>query len=114
MPVRGDVYLAKLDPTQGSEQGGERPVVVMSRDAINQSSPVVIVVPVTDQENKKHIYPSQVVLRAGEGGLKIDSVALGEQVRAITKTRLTTRLGHLAPHSIAAIGGALKAALDLP
>lgn len=113
MPKRGDVYLASLDPTQGSEQGGQRPVVVMSRDAINLSSPVVIVVPVTDLTNKKRIYPSQVILRAGEGGLKIDSVALGEQVRAINVTRLATRLGHLAPHSVVAIGGALKAALDL-
>ena len=113
MPKRGDVYLAKLDPAQGSEQGGERPVVVMSRDAINQSSPVVIVVPVTNLTNKKRIYPSQVVLKAGEGGLKMDSVALGEQVRAINVTRLSTHLGHLAPHSVVAIGGALKAALDL-
>jgi len=107
------VYLANLDPTEGSEQGGQRPVVVMSRDAINQSSPVVIVVPVTDMNNKKRIYPSQVVLKAGEGGLKIDSVALGEQVRAINVTRFATRLGQLAPHSIIAIGAALKVSLDL-
>lgn len=105
--------MANLDPTQGSEQGKQRPVVVMSRDAINQSSPVVIVVPVTDLTNKKRIYPSQVVLKAGEGGLKMDSVALGEQVRAISVTRFATRLGQLTPQSIVAIGAALKTALDL-
>ena len=105
--------MANLDPTQGSEQGGQRPVVVMSRDAINQSSPVVIVVPVTDLTNKKRIYPSQVVLKAGEGGLKMDSVALGEQVRAINVTRFATRLGQLTPQNIVAIGAALKTALDL-
>jgi mRNA interferase MazF len=74
---------------------------------------VVIVVPVTDSANKKRIYPSQVVLKAGEGGLRIDSVALGEQVRAINATRLALRMGHLAAHSVVAIGAALKVALDL-
>ncbi len=105
--------MANLDPTQGSEQGKQRPVVVMSRDAINQSSPVVIVVPVTDLTNKKRIYPSQVVLKAGEGGLKMDSVALGEQVRAISVTRFASRLGQLTSQSVVAIGAALKTALDL-
>ena len=33
---RGDVYDARLDPTEGSEQAGWRPVVVVSRDAINR------------------------------------------------------------------------------
>jgi mRNA interferase MazF len=113
VPRRGEVYLANLDPTEGSEQGGQRPVVVMSRDAINQNSPVVIVVPVTDMNNKKRIYPSQVVLKAGEGGLRINSVALGEQVRAINVTRFATRLGQLSPQSITAIGAALKVSLDL-
>jgi mRNA interferase MazF len=85
----------------------------MSRDAINQSSPVVIVVPITDLINKKRVYPSQVVLKAGDSGLKMDSVALGEQVRAISVTRLGTRLGQLTAHSIVALGAALKTALDL-
>jgi len=38
---RGEVYDARLDPVEGSEQRGSRPVVVVSRDAINESSPVV-------------------------------------------------------------------------
>lgn len=42
---RGDVYLARLDPTESSEQAGTRPVIIVSRDAINASSPVVVVVP---------------------------------------------------------------------
>jgi len=111
---RGDVYVARLHPTEGSEQAGERPVVVVSRDAINQHSPVVVIVPLTDRANKTKIYPSHVILKAGEGGLIIESVALGEQIRAISKTRLVRHLGHLAPRSITAIGAALKIALDLP
>ena len=113
MPKRGDVYLARLDPHEGSEQGGERPVIVMSRDSINEYSPVVIIVPTTDRANKRRIYPSHVILKAGEGGLSIESVALGEQVRAINQTRFIKQLGHLSNQSIIQIGAALKIALDL-
>jgi mRNA interferase MazF len=85
----------------------------MSRDAINQSSPVLVIVPVTDRNHKARIYPSHVVLKAGEGGLTKESVALGEQVRAINKTRFTTYVGHLSNNSITQIGAALKITLDL-
>jgi mRNA interferase MazF len=111
--TRGDVWVAGLDPTKGAEISGARPVVVVSRDAINLSSPLVIVVPVTGRENKLKIYPSHVILAAGDGGLTKESVAVCEQVRAVQSSRLTKQLGHLAPPSIAAIGAALKIALDL-
>ncbi len=113
MPKRGDVYMARLDPRQGSKQAGERPVVIVSRDAINQNSPVVIVVPVTNRKHKTRIYPSQVVLKAGDGGLTKESVALGEQVRAISTERFRRQLGHLAAASLLQIADALKIALDL-
>jgi mRNA interferase MazF len=114
-PVRrGGVYYARLNPTEDSEQGGTRPVVVVSRDAINEYSPVVIVVPLTDRKHKSRTYPSQVILKAGDGGLPKESIALGEQLRAISKTRLSRPIGHLAKQSIAAIDSALKIALDLP
>jgi mRNA interferase MazF len=105
--------MARLDPKEGSEQAGSRPVVVMSRDSINQNSPVVIVVPVTDRNHKKRLYPSHVVLKTGDGGLTKESVALGEQVRAISTTRFIRQLGHLTPQSITEVGAALKIALDL-
>ena len=113
MPKRGDIYLARLNPQEGSEQAGHRPVIVVSRDSINQNSPVVICVPVTDRIHKRRIYPSQVVLKAGDGGLTKDSIALGEQVRAISQTRFVKFMGHLSAQSITQIGVALKIALDL-
>ena len=42
---RGEIYDARLEMTEGSEQGGTRPVIIVSRDVINLSSPVVLVVP---------------------------------------------------------------------
>jgi mRNA interferase MazF len=112
--IKGDVYEAVLDPTQGSEQGGTRPVVIVSRDAINHNSPIVVIVPLSKRENHARIYPSQIEIRAGVGGLRKDSVAMGEQVRAISKTRLTKSIGHLPSPVIAKLNAALKIALDLP
>jgi mRNA interferase MazF len=112
--IRGDVYEAALDPTKGSEQHGTRPVVIVSRDAINHSSPIVVIVPITGRENNVRVYPSQIEIRAGESGLRKDSVAMGEQVRAISKMRLTWQLGHLPGPVMAKLNAALKIALDLP
>ena len=114
MTRRGDVYQARLDPAEGSEQRGDRPIVIVSRDAINQNSPVLIVVPLTDRANRKRIYPSQVILPQGEGGLTLESVALCEQVRALSKSRLLRQRGRLGEATMADIGAALKIALDLP
>lgn len=80
---RGDVFDACLDPTEGSEQAGFRAVVIVSRDAINAASPVIIVIPCTTFRPGRRLYPSHVLIRAAEGSLDVDSVALCEQVRAL-------------------------------
>ena len=113
-PVRrGEVYDARLDPTEGSEQAGIRPVIVVSRDAINLASSVVIVVPCTTYRTGRRVYPSQVLLTASEGGLTNDSVALGEQVRALAKRRLLARRGMLSVAALRHVDRALLIALDL-
>lgn len=107
------MFFALLDPTKGSEQAGTRPVVIVSRNAINLNSPVVICVPFTDLANCPRIYPSQVLVRKGVGGLRHDSVALCEQVRAITIARLKTHIGRLDPQTMSTIDDGLKIALNL-
>ncbi len=110
---RGEVYEARFGPgTEGSEQAGQRPAVIVSHDAINTSSSVIIVVPCTTYRGR-HIYSSQVLLRAPDGGLTADSVALGEQVRALSKTRLLYQRGMLSPEALTRIDRALLVALDL-
>jgi mRNA interferase MazF len=111
---RGDVYQTVLDPADGSEQAGTRPAIIVSRDAINTSSPVLIIVPLTSRANKKTLYPSHAELKMGEAGLTADSVALCEQVRAISKTKLQKHLGHLSNQRMSQVNAALKIALDLP
>ena len=111
---RGDIYDARLNPTEGSEQAGTRPVVIVSRNAINRYSPVVVIVPLTDAAaNVKRSYPSNVVLSQPEGGLTLDSVALTGQVRAIAKIRLLQQRGSLSPESMQKVGTALRITLDL-
>jgi mRNA interferase MazF len=110
---RGAVYDARLDPTSGSEQAGTRPVVIVSRDAINLSSPVVIAVPCTTYHPRRRLYPSQVLISAPEGGLDADSIALCEQVRALDKNRLVRQRGALSPTTLAQLDRALLVALDL-
>jgi mRNA interferase MazF len=110
---RGDVYDARLNPTEGSEQAGIRPVIIVSRNAINQYSPVIVVVPVTNAANVKRAYPNNVEIQKGNGGLTADSVALGGQVRAIAISRLLRQRGALSPRIIQQIYNALRITLDL-
>jgi mRNA interferase ChpB len=44
---RGDVYLVSLDPTEGHEQPGKRPVLIVSPTAFNALTKAPVVVPIT-------------------------------------------------------------------
>jgi mRNA interferase MazF len=107
------VFNARLDPTEGSEQAGTRPVVVVSRDSINANSPVVVVVPVTDAANVKRVYPSHAYLPTSSGGLKVDSIAKAEQIRAIQTSRFVSYWGRLDATSLKAIDEAIRITLAL-
>ncbi|PSB02403.1 type II toxin-antitoxin system PemK/MazF family toxin [Merismopedia glauca] len=110
---RGEVYDARLDPVEGSEQGGTRPVIIVSREAINASSPLVMAVPCTTYRVGRRIYPSQIVISAPDGGLDSDTIALGEQLRTLSKTRLLRLRGMLSQEALAQLNQALLIALDL-
>ena len=109
---RGDVYFARLGDAR-AEGLDEIPVIVMSRDSLNQNCPVIVVVPVVEKMGKTRNYPSRVSIRAGDGGITVDSIALGEQVRALDTSRLGKQVGHLAAHTIAEISVVLRIVLDI-
>ncbi len=113
-PNRGDIFNACLSPVEGSEQAGTRPVVVVSRDAINRNSSVVVVCPITDAANKKKLYPSHARVAKGNGGLTMDSVVVCEQIRSISVTRLKHRMGTVDRATMTGIEAAIKITLDLP
>ncbi|WP_427158305.1 type II toxin-antitoxin system PemK/MazF family toxin [Aliinostoc sp. HNIBRCY26] len=111
---RGEVYDARLEPTEGSEQGGTRPVIIVSRDAIAAYSPVILAVPCTTYKIGKRVYPTQVLISAPDGGLTSDSIAMTDQVRVLSKTRFLSLRGILSDEMIALLNQALLIALDLP
>ncbi len=110
---RGEVYDARLEPVEGSEQGGTRPVIVVSRDAINAYSPVVLAIPCTTYRTGKRVYPTQTLIRALEGGLTVDSIAMGDRVRVLAKTRLLQLRGNLSSETLKQLDRSLLIALDL-
>lgn len=91
---RGDIYYANLNPVIGSEQGGTRPVLIISNDIGNKHSPTVIVAAITSRVQTKAKLPTHLYLETIEG-LPDSSIILFEQIRTIDKTRLKERLTHL-------------------
>ena len=96
MKYQWHIFLAALDPIKGSEQAGRRPVLVISREEINQLLPVVNAIPLTSRKSPERIiYPNEVLLPAGTGGLRVDSIALCYQIRTLDKGRLEQDWGEL-------------------
>ena len=85
---RGDIYMAELGVTKGSEQGGRRPVVIIQNDVGNKFSPTVIAVTMTSQQGKRPL-PTHVSLNKDDyKNLTHNSVVLAEQIVTLDKTRL--------------------------
>lgn len=104
MCKRGDIYFVNCGCDRSSSlQCGIRPVLVVSNNQANAHSPVVTVVPLTGQIQKKDSLPTHVLIPCSRShGLTKPSVALAEQVTAIDKSRLTDLRGHIKDHRIMA------------
>lgn len=84
--LRGDVYYANLDPSQGAETQKTRPVVIVSNNSANRANALVTVLPVTS--NVTRIYPFEVKLPAKDTGLGKDCKVMAQQIRTLDKGRL--------------------------
>lgn len=109
--LRGEIHLVDLDPTRTSEATKRRPAVLVSNDRANASAErlgrgVVTVVPLTS--NVDHVYPFQVLLHATETGLRADSKAQCEQIRAVSVERLGPALGRVPAGLLAQIDDAMR------
>lgn len=82
-------------------------------NSVNRYSPVVVICPLTIASHVSRLYPSDVLVREPEGGLRKDSVVLTLQVRAVAKARLLQRLGGLEADTLTQIDQALNITLDL-
>lgn len=108
---RGDIYYANLSPVVGSEQGGNRPVVIIQNDIGNKFSPTVIVAAITSVH--KTSMPTHVQLDSKKYGLAKNSVVLLEQIRTIDKKRLTSKIGNLDRSSMMNVNKALQISLGM-
>ncbi len=106
-PRRGEVWWAALDPTMGSEIAKTRPCVVMTRDLINQHRRTVVVIPLSSSPKAS----SPILIAVNCAGRR--AVAVVDQVRAVAKERLQSRMGVLTENEMDAIGEALQQVLEL-
>ena len=86
---RYDIYLACLDPVQGSEMGKMRPVVIVSDDLRNQRLQTVVVCPLTSQLHPQ--WRSRLQLRCAG---KPAEIAV-DQIRVLSRIRLTRKIAQL-------------------
>lgn len=109
---RGDIYYAELNPVIGSEQGGTRPVLIISNDIGNRHSPTVIVAAITSKTQSKAKLPTHASAREYEG-LERNSIVLLEQIRTIDKQRLERYVGAMPTEIMARVDKALAISIDL-
>lgn len=101
---RGELYYADLNPVVGSEQGGERPVLIIQNNIGNKHSPTAVVVAITSKLCKSNL-PTHVKLHFPK--LPKDSMALLEQIRTIDKCRISMYIGKLSQEEMEMIESAL-------
>ena len=110
---RGYIFLADLGEKIGSEQKGERPVVIIQNNVGNEFSPTVIIVPITSKVNEKARIPTHIVIKKKKYGLTYDSMILAEQTTTIDKKRLGNYIGTLTEEEILQLDFALTNAFGL-
>ena len=104
---RGDIWWVALDPGQGSEIKKTRPCVVLTNDTLNRLRKTVVVVPLSTAA-KPH--PPITVPVTCQGG---PAVAVIDQVRAVAKHRLQSRVESLSSEDLETITTALSTILEI-
>ena len=111
MVYRGEIYFANLDPVEGSEQGGRRPVLIIQNDIGNRYAPTTIISPITSQA-KKYKYPTHVHIKNIEG-IDNSSIVMLEQIRTISKDRLEFKMGKLNQRMMQKVNMAIHISLGI-
>ncbi len=104
---RGDIWWVTLDPTQGSEIKKTRPCIVLTHDTLNQLRRTVVVVPLSTVA-KPHV-PIAVPVSCQSK----TAVAIIDQIRAVAKHRLKSKVEALSPDELDDVCRAISAILEL-
>ena len=84
-PLQGEIYLVKALRSLGDSK--KRPVVVVSINLRNEFSRTVLVVPFTSDLSGGET-PTRILVLAGDGGLQTDSLAVCDNILAVSKSYL--------------------------
>lgn len=95
--LRGDVVWADLEPVRGHEQGGRRPVVVISQDVFNARSGTVIAMAITSQPQRAG-FPLTLELTSSK--LPKQSWVKISQVRTLSVQRIGKKIGRISPDEL--------------
>ena len=96
--LRGEIRWADLDSTQGREQAGQRPVLILSHDVFNERSGTVIAVALTSQEPNAG-FP--LTLESTTRGLPKRSWIKISQIRTLATERIGRRIGRASEEELA-------------
>jgi mRNA interferase MazF len=94
----GDVLLADLDPVSGHEQGGRRPVLVLSGRSYNElRNEQLVVAAITSRQRGLRFH----IPIGADSGLRGPSWVQAESVRAISAQWVIRHLGRARPQTLA-------------
>src|SRR3990172_1202657 len=95
--LRGNVHWADLEPVRGHEQGGLRPVVIVSHDVFNARSGTVIAMAITSQPQSAG-FPLTLEVRSVK--LPKRSWVKMSQIRTLSVERIGRRISRLSPEEL--------------
>ena len=107
IPERGEIWWVALDPALGSEIRKTRPCVVISVKVLNETRRTVIVVPLSSSPKPS---PPILIPILCDGH---PAVAVSDQIRAVAKERLRSRLGVVTTEEMAELGEGLRQIMQL-
>ena len=107
--LRGDIYWADLNPVIGSEQGGFRPVLILSHDIFNERSGTVIAMAITSQPQRAG-FP--LTLELSNTKLPKRSWVKISQIRTLSTKRLKERITRVRPEELEVIIEGLNEIID--
>ena len=109
IPVsRGDIFWVEPDGSNGSIPGIPHPHLVVQDDVFNRSRIETVVVCALTSNLNRASEPGNVLLEAGEGNLRKQSVVISSQISSVDKSRLGARIGALSGSRVDQVIAALR------
>ncbi len=106
---KGEIWLVDFPSTDGHEQSGTRPVIIISETEAN----IALVIPLTSNLQALR-FPHTLEIKPSKlNGLSAISVGLAFQLRAIDKRRLKMMIGEIEEVHLKRIDALLKRLLEL-